>query len=200
MRKILLILAVASAFQGLSQSAGTDSLPYAAIPDYPGEYSAQGITARLTDGLGFRYYWATAGIRDEDLTYRPGTSGRNFRETMEHIYNLSLVILNAARKEGNDTRTMPDSPVKVSELRQITLKNIATASKLLAASDNLEAHPVRFTSARGDAEFPFWNLINGPIADAIWHCGQLAVLRRASGNPVDPAISFLEGKLKSSSP
>ncbi len=200
MRKILFILVMASALPGLSQQVDTDSLPYATIPEYPLQYSAQGITARMTDGLGFRYYWATAGIRDEDLTYQPGTSGRNFRQTMEHIHNLSLVILNAARKEGNDPRTMPDSPGNASELRRITLINIETASKLLAVSDNLEAHPIRFELARGEAEYPFWNLINGPIADAIWHCGQLAVLRRAAGNPVDPAVSFLEGKLKSSSP
>lgn len=200
MRKILYLLALVSAFPVLSQQTATDSLPYAAIPDYPGEYSAQSVTARLTDGLGFRYYWATAGIRDEDLAYRPGTSGRSYRETMEHIYNLSLVILNVAGRQDNDPATMPGIPGNADELRRVTLKNIETASKLLAASNNLEDHPIRFVSARGETEFPFWNLINGPIADAIWHCGQLVVLRRASGNPVDPEVSFLQGIRKSSSP
>jgi len=200
MKKILFILATVMALPVLSQQAATDSLPYAAIPEYPGEYSAQNVTARLTDGLGFRYYWATAGIREEDLTYRPGTSGRSYRETMEHIYNLSLVILNVARQEDNDPATMPDIPANADDLRQVTLKNIETSSKLLAASNNLADHPIRFVSASGEAEFPFWNLINGPIADAIWHCGQLVVLRRASGNPVDPEVSFLQGIRKSSSP
>lgn len=200
MKKIVYILTTVMAFPLLSQQAATDSLPYEAIPDYPGEYTAQSVTGRLTDGLGFRYYWATAGIREEDLSYRPGTSGRSFRETMEHIYNLSLVILNVAGKKGNDPATMPGIPGNADELRSVTLKNIETASKLLAASNNLEDHPILFVSARGDAEFPFWNLINGPIADAIWHCGQLVVLRRASGNPVDPEVSFLQGIRKSSSP
>jgi hypothetical protein len=200
MSKFIRMFFLIFALPGLSQQGGNDSLPFASIPDYPPAYSAQTVTARMIDGLGFRYYWATEGIRDEDLIYRPGDSGRSFRETMEHVYNLSLVILNAARKQGNDPRSLPDSIADVKELRHKTLDNIETASKLLATSTNLGEHPVRFISASGEAEFPFWNLINGPIADAIWHCGQLVVLRRASGNPVDPEVSFLQGKRNSASP
>jgi hypothetical protein len=42
-------------------------------------------------------------------------------------------------------------------------------------------------------EFPFWNLINGPIADAIWHVGQVVSFRRSSGNPLPQGVNVLTG-------
>ena len=53
-----------------------------------------------------------------------------------------------------------------------------------------------FLGNSGTSEFPFWNLINGPIADAIWHTGQVVTLRRASGNPFNSQVSVLQGKLR----
>ena len=31
--------------------------------------------ARMTQGLGYRYYWATKDLREEDLNYRPSAEG-----------------------------------------------------------------------------------------------------------------------------
>ena len=42
--------------------------------------------------------------------------------------------------------------------------------------------------------FPFWNMINGPISDAIWHSGQVVANRRASGNPINPKVNVFIGK------
>ena len=44
--------------------------------------------------------------------------------------------------------------------------------------------------------FPFWNIINGPISDALWHCGQVVMLRRASGNPFNSKVNVFSGKLR----
>ena len=41
-----------------------------------------------------------------------------------------------------------------------------------------------------------WNQINGPIADALWHCGQVVSFRRASGNPYNSKASLFTGKLR----
>jgi hypothetical protein len=51
---------------------------------------------------------------------------------------------------------------------------------------------------RGESqsEFPFWNLINGPISDCLWHVGQVVSFRRASGNPLSDKISVLTGKAR----
>ncbi len=46
----------------------------------------------------------------------------------------------------------------------------------------------------GTVEYPFWNNINGPIADAIWHVGQVVSFRRSSGNPFPKGVSVLTGK------
>ena len=45
------------------------------------------------------------------------------------------------------------------------------------------------------SEFPLWNLINGPIQDAVWHSGQVVAFRRASGNPINSKISVFNGKV-----
>jgi hypothetical protein len=42
--------------------------------------------------------------------------------------------------------------------------------------------------------FPFWNQINGPISDALWHCGQVVMNRRASGNPLQKGVNVFIGK------
>ena len=45
-----------------------------------------------------------------------------------------------------------------------------------------------------DNTFPFWNQINGPISDAIWHSGQVVMNRRASGNPLRKGVNVFLGK------
>ena len=86
-----------------------DKLPYHQIPEYPESYTAGAVAARMIDGLGFRYYWATEGLRPNDLNYKPSESGRMTKETIDHIYGLSRVVVNAATKAVND-RTLPKEP------------------------------------------------------------------------------------------
>ena len=38
---------------------------------------------------------------------------------------------------------------------------------------------------------PLWNLINGPVSDALTHVGQINSFRRLNGNPVPRANVFL---------
>jgi len=49
----------------------------------------------------------------------------------------------------------------------------------------------------GETQFPFWNVINGPISDAIWHTGQVVSFRRTSGNPFPKGVNVLTGKKRS---
>ena len=55
----------------------------------------------MIDGLGFRYYWATDGLRDEDLIFKPNTEARTTDETLDHIFGLSNVIVNAVKEVPN---------------------------------------------------------------------------------------------------
>ena len=180
-----------------AQDMKTTDLPYYQIPDYPEKYTAGSVAARMVDGLGFRYYWATEGLRDVDLQYKPSDKGRTSSETIDHIYGLSNVIVNAAKTSINDF-TVEKGQLTFIEKRQKTLENLKQASDILkvADADEMKKFMVVFKSSNGTREYPFWNNINGPIADAIWHCGQIVLLRRASGNPFNSKASVFSGKLK----
>ena len=72
--------------------------------------------------------------------------------------------------------------------------NIQTASELLKQPNiTLDVLDMVFENTGSKTEYPFWNLINGPIADAIWHVGQVVSFRRASGNPLPKGVNFLPG-------
>jgi len=180
-----------------AQDMKATELPYYQIPDYPETYTAGAVAARMVDGLGFRYYWATEGLRDVDLQYKPSEEGRTCAETIDHIYGLSNVILNATKKEINDF-AVKSPTLSYEEKRRKTLENLKKASDILnvADADEMKNFKVIFKSNTGSSEYPFWNNINGPIADAIWHAGQVVLLRRASGNPFNSNASVFSGKLR----
>ena len=85
-----------------------DTLPYYEIPDAPEVYNAATVTARMVDGLGFRYYWATEGLRPEDLAYEPGNGGQSCSTVVEHVLGLSRFVLRTVKGEVHDNRVYPD--------------------------------------------------------------------------------------------
>lgn len=163
----------------------TEKLPYYEIPEAAESYTAGTAVSRMIDGLGFRYYWATEGLRPEDLAYKPSESGRTSEETIEHLYGLSNFILSTIIK---DFKPVDGKAMTFEQKRKQTLLNYKTASSILRSTEDLS----KFDNNR----FPFWNIINGPIADALWHCGQVVMLRRASGNPFNSKVSVFAGKLR----
>jgi len=196
MKKILFIFAVIISTAALAQQKQVDSLPYYQIPDYPERYTAGTVSARMIDGLGFRYYWATEGLRAEDLAYKPSEQGRTCGETLEHLYGLSKFIYNAAANQVNDRTAAVEEPLNFEEKRKATLNNFKKAADLLRTADDLSQMKIKIKSQQGQVEFPFWNNLNGPIADALWHTGQVVLLRRASGNPLNPKVSVFNGRLR----
>lgn len=197
-QQTLLILICLLAFSpSITLIAQDSTLPYAEIPDAPKKYNACTVAARMVDGLGFRYYWATEGLRPEDLNYKPSESARTAEATLDHIYGLAMVILNSV-KELPNIRPMTDMPTTYEEKRRRTLLAIKEASDILRNSKPRKMKDFKIIFQRGDTktEFPFWNQLNGPIADAIWHVGQMVSFRRASGNPFNSKVSVLSGKLR----
>ena len=175
----------------------TTTLPYREIPAYPESYSAESVVARMIDGLGFRFYWATEGLRPEDLAFRPTPESRTSEETIDHIMGLSSVALNALKNQPNVRSGEETSPLTFEVKRKKTLEMLQEASNLLKKADTkLENHIMVFQNGTNKTEFPFWNLINGPIADALWHVGQVVSFRRSSGNPFNGKASVLTGKVR----
>lgn len=180
------------------QTASPDTtLPYYQIPDYPETYTAESVAARMIDGLGFRYYWATEGLRPEDLAFKPNAEARSSGETIEHILSLSEVVVNAVRQVPNKRGGEEATVLPFEEMRRQTLGNLKTASDMLkSGKTRLEDCILVFENGDRRSEYPFWNNLNGPIADALWHAGQLVSFRRSSGNPFNSKVSVFQGKLK----
>jgi hypothetical protein len=189
-----LILISLTVIMTTAQENKESDLPYYEIPDYPEEYNEGTVVARMVDGLGFRYYWATEGLRDEDLTYKPSEEGRTTAETVDHLFGLTNVILNSALKRPNGGGEKEE--LTFAEKRARTLQMLKQAADIFRSSKDLSEYTLVFNRGENSSEFPFWHQINGPIADALWHCGQVVLLRRASGNPFNSKASVFTGKVR----
>lgn len=168
-----------------------EKLPYYEIPKMDEKYTAQNTVARMIDGLGFRYYWATNGLRPEDLAYQAEGKGRNCQATINHLYDLSNMMLRLTKTKVS--QEIEKSKMTFTEKRKQTLVNIAAVSKKIKASKNLAEFSIK---KDGKITIPFFNVINGPIADAIWHTGQVASFRRSSGNPINPKVNHFSGTVR----
>ncbi len=179
----------------LPSSAQDKTLPYYEIQDYPESFTAGAVASRMIDGAGFRYYWATEGLRPEDLAFKPNADARTSEETITHIYELSNIVVNSVRKTVNTPNNQKRSFV---EMRKLTLENFKTASDRLRVCTDQEIKDFKiiFKGENGTTvEYPFWNQLNGPIADCLWHIGQVASFRRSSGNPFTEKVSVFSGKV-----
>lgn len=197
MKKLLYILINIFSVANLTaqENMKTEKLPYYEVPEYYSEYTVGTVTARMIDGLGFRYRWATENLREEDLQYKPSEEGRTAEETIDHILGLSWVIVNSTMKVPTDF-TVERPELSYDEKRKQTLLNFQKASMILQNTESLDDFKIELISKNGTSEYPFWNQFNGPIADALWHCGQIVSMRRASGNPLNSKVSFLQGKVR----
>jgi hypothetical protein len=144
------------------------------------------VFARVVDGLAFRYYWATEGLRPEDYEFRPGPASMATKELLKHVLHLALMVKqcvdNAPKREAV-TASTPES------MREKTLEILRSVRERLLTLDDatLEGHRVLKSDGSG---WPLWNILNGPLADALTHVGQLNAWRRLNGNPVPPANVF----------
>lgn len=99
--------------------------------------------------------------------------------------------------EGTEMSFPDEGSLTFAEMRKLTLENFKKASDILRKSDDLSKYIMKIKRRNGEvAEYPFWNQLNGPIADAIWHCGQLVSFRRSAGNPLPKGPNFLTGKVR----
>ena len=174
-----------------------DELVFVDISATPGEYTIGNFASRMVDGLGFRFYWATEGLREKDLVYKPSEDSTSVIETLRHICSMSQNILNAPLGEPN-TGTVDYSKFGYQELRELTLKNLKAASEAVAGKEASDFENFSIIYKRGEREsrFPYWNLINGMISDCIYHAGQITMLRRVTGNPINPKVNVFTGKVR----
>lgn len=168
-------------------------LPFYQIPEYPTSFSAPNVFARTIDGLGYRYHWATKGLTESDLAYKPSEDGRSAEETLTHLHGLALFVANSITGNPN-IRPRPAAPENWADVRRETLQNLKKASDLLKEMDSIDDLKIQFQRGEKTSEMSLWHLFNGPLADALYHVGQIVVFRRASGNPMHPGVNVFMGK------
>ncbi|WP_204345606.1 hypothetical protein [Psychroserpens algicola] len=190
MKHLIISLSLILTAMSFAQDNSKEQLPYYEVPEYSKEFTAGTVAARMVDALGFRFYWSSEGLSENDLAFKPNADVRSTGETIDHILSLSYIIVNSTLQKGNDK--VDTSKLTYEDKRKQTLLNLKTAADILRTSDDISEYKIIF----GEREIPFWNQINGPIADAIWHCGQLASFRRSSGNPINSNVNHFRGTVK----
>ena len=167
------------------------------ISEYPTEINNGNIISRMINGLGYRYYWATEKLRENDLRYRPSNDAYSTKETMVHIFTLSKTLYNTTLSKINE-RPDIDIPSDYENIRNETLQFLEKASKNFSNLNSEELNQMKIKFNRGGTikSFPIWNLLNGPIADAIYHTGQIVSFRRTTGNPIDSSVNVFMGSFR----
>lgn len=156
------------------------------IPPAPATLDGVTVFTRFLDGLAFRYYWATDGLRTEDFEFRPAPSSMSTTELLQHVLSLTLMIEQCVNNARARESFESDDP---GTLRRRTLEVLANVRERLTGLDDgvFAGHRV---VKRDGSIWPVWNIMNGPLADALTHVGQLNAWRRLNGNPVAPAAVF----------
>lgn len=156
------------------------------ISSYPPGLRGATAIARMVDALGFRYRWSLEGLNDDFLVFRPSPDSMNVKELLVHIHFLAS-RLHACFVEERDR------PLAASSLHGIkdeTLEILHSIRERLVAMPDSELSQRSVVRKANNAVFPFWNFINGPLADALTHVGQINSWRRIAGHPPVKADVF----------
>ena len=172
-------------------AVGQYGLSISEIQAAPEKLTERTSLLRMVEGAGFRYYWASEKLNADDYSYKPCDDCRTLHETIQHIYSLSSVI----KYTILGSPVLRNEPIdNDNELIALTNKNWADAANYLRQNADVEVSKMQIDFGNGNP-LPVWNLYNGPLADAIYHTGQIVTLRRASGNPINPKVNVLLGVL-----
>ena len=164
------------------------SSDFRSLPPGPERVTGSAVLVRLVEGIGFRFTWATEGLRESDLSFRPTPETMCIADQAGHVLELaSWAAAAAGAIPGNPLK--PESPPPFPEVRQRILEVLSLLRARLADMSDEEIGTIHIGSRAGPVPWP--HIVNGPLADALTHIGQIAVLRRASGNPVPKANVFL---------
>lgn len=192
-RKNIFFLLFILSFAGLANAQ--DVLPFREIPPAAKVFTSGTLMGRMSDGLGFRFYWATQGLTEENLSFKAGEESRTIGETIDHVYTLVLMFTNAVMEQPT-TFPLETKDLTFEAKRKKVLSFIQTSSALLKMSNDEDFERYNLVSqypGGNGQKLPFWNGLNGPMEDALWHIGQVVTLRRMAGNPINPKVDFMNG-------
>jgi hypothetical protein len=158
-------------------------LPYSKNVIYPKKSTPGTVMAKMVDELGYKYYWSTDSLLNDDLRYT-FNSNNVPRLLLEGVYQMSKNVIDIT----SENKMKPE--VKLEEMsfedfRKHTLLNLKKASSILI--ENKEA-----------ALFLDWDLFMKSIAISDAYCDQIISFRKSIGIPFKLKDHFTEQKLSKS--
>lgn len=167
------------------------NLYFKQIPEVPTIISSTNSIARLIDGIGFRYFWATQHLTEKEVFFSPGNGSMTISELNLHIYDLAYITHNTfGLKVEYKKELLNDFEGARQEILSLYE---ATSKHLKVLNDDSKLNNCCVSPKSLDGDFPFWFVLNGHIADCLTHIGQITSWRRISGNP-QPKINVFLGR------
>jgi hypothetical protein len=156
----------------------SDELPFYRLDSYPSQVTSASVIVRLVDSLGFRFRWATEGLTEQNYTFSPGQGSQSIGQLVAHIWGLINWISTSVTGQGEASPETPQGQ------RDHALHMMFRLREHISMQDDRSLASI---TIRG---LPFWHILNGPLADALTHVGQINMLRRLDGNPTPKARVF----------
>jgi hypothetical protein len=163
-------------------------LPFEDISKTPVELTATNTLLRVVEGLAFRYRWATENLSEENIKFRPHPSSMNIEEVNAHIFDL---VDSTYRVFGGEKQNK-DSLNSFQQIRKKSLFILQDLSERLKEMSDEDLSEIEKNTSR---KLPFWYWINGPLADALTHVGQITSWRRIAGNPQLKGVNVFIGTI-----
>lgn len=133
----------------------------------------QGLLRHFVGAIAYRTAKALRGAPPEFEAFAAGMQVRTPRQLVRHmsgVINYALGLLSGPRATLSDCNTYTGEVERLFAL----LRELSSELRERAELD----------------ERTMQRLLQGPLADAMTHAGQLALLRRLSGNPIPPENFF----------
>ena len=152
--------------------------PFARLDSHPTHVNGPSVVARLLDSQGFRFYWATQGLTPREYAFSPGQGCQSIADLVGHIWGLTNWVHISVFGQGE--QRPEGAPLQ----REHTLKMLHRLREHMASLDDAALEAITIDDR------PFWHMINGPLADALTHVGQINAFRRLAGSPTPKAGLF----------
>jgi hypothetical protein len=163
-------------------------LPFEDISKTPNDLTATNTLLRMVEGLAFRYRWATENLSEENIKFKPHPTSMSVEEVNAHIFDL----VDSTNRVFGGEKQNKDSLNSFHKLRIKSLNILADLSERLKEMSDEDLSEIEKNTSR---KLPFWYWINGPLADALTHVGQITSWRRIAGNPQLKGINVFIGTI-----
>ena len=162
---------------------------YKDIPDPSDNITAANVIIRMIDALSFRYRWSLEGLDNDILDFRASSDSMSFKELLAHIHYLINRMYVCFVKETE----LPETAGDIDEIKKQTLSLLIAIRDNLSNMEDAGLSDCKLKKKDTGEEIPFWYFLNGPLADALTHVGQINLLRRLAKKPA-LKVNLFRGK------